>query len=185
MEIRVATPKDAKELLGIYSYYVENTAISFEYVTPSVEEFEGRIKNTLAGFPYLVAIIDDRIVGYAYASAFHPRKAYEHWAEASIYIARDCHKQGIGRALYEELEKILVKQNVYAVIACVASPEVEDEYLTHNSELFHARMGYVQVGRFERCGLKFGRWYSMVYMQKMLAEREEEPQGLIAFCELQ
>ena len=184
MKIRVATPEDAPELLAIYSYYVENTAVSFEYVAPTLEEFTARIKNTLEKFPYLVAVIDGKIVGYIYASFFHTRKAYDHWAESSVYINKDYHRQGIGRALYKELEQILVKQNIYALCACIASPEQEDEYLTHNSERFHTGMGFKQVGKFERCGLKFGRWYSMVWMEKMIAERDDNPKDIVPFKDL-
>ena len=66
VSIRVAAEEDAEELLNIYSYYVENTAISFEQEIPSLEEFTGRIKETLHNYPYLVAIVDGKIAGYIY-----------------------------------------------------------------------------------------------------------------------
>ena len=75
MNIRVAKPEDAEELLNIYKYYVENTTITFEYDTTSVEEFKNRIKNTLVRYPYLVAEDNNKIYGYAYASAFKVRPA--------------------------------------------------------------------------------------------------------------
>ena len=68
--IRIATENDAEKLLEIYAYYVENTAITFEYEVPSVDEFRGRIRRTLSKYPYLVAECEGRIVGFAYASAF-------------------------------------------------------------------------------------------------------------------
>jgi phosphinothricin acetyltransferase len=70
VSIRMATEADAEEILKIYSPYVLDTAISFEYDIPSVVEFSRRIKDTLQMYPYIVALEEKRIVGYAYASAF-------------------------------------------------------------------------------------------------------------------
>ena len=78
MEVRLATPQDAEELLEIYRYYVEHTAITFEYETPSITEFRQRIKQTLKRYPYLAAVDGHgKIVGYAYASSFKNRAAYD------------------------------------------------------------------------------------------------------------
>ena len=68
INIRVARVEDAKELLGIYAYYVKNSSLTFEYEVPTLEEFQSRISNTLKTYPYLVAELDNKIVGYAYAS---------------------------------------------------------------------------------------------------------------------
>ena len=65
--IREATADDAQRLLEIYAYYVEKTAITFEYDVPSVEEFRNRIENILKAYPYLVAEENGTIQGYAYA----------------------------------------------------------------------------------------------------------------------
>ena len=62
--IRVATEEDAKALLNIYAYYVENTAITFEHEVPTLEEFRNRIRETLKNDPYLVAVFDGKIAGY-------------------------------------------------------------------------------------------------------------------------
>ena len=107
MNIRVARPEDAKELINIYKYYVENTTITFEYDTPTLEEFENRIKNTLVKYPYIIAEEDNKIYGYAYASAFKGRRAYDWSVETSIYVQNDTLKSGIGTLLYNELEKYL------------------------------------------------------------------------------
>ena len=87
MRIRSAAADDAARLLGIYAYYVEHTAISFEYDVPSVEEFRSRIENILKAYPYLVAEENGTIQGYAYAHPFVGRKAYEHSAELTIYLS--------------------------------------------------------------------------------------------------
>ena len=108
MEVRLATPQDAEELLEIYRYYVEHTAITFEYETPSITEFRQRIKQTLKRYPYLAAVDGHgKIVGYAYASSFKNRAAYDWSVETTIYVDKDVKRQGIGKKLYEALEEIL------------------------------------------------------------------------------
>ena len=84
IEIRTAKKEDAGRLLEIYDYYVRNTAVSFEYVTPSLEEFTGRMEHTLTQYPYLVLVRDGRIDGYAYAGPFKGRAAYGWSCEISI-----------------------------------------------------------------------------------------------------
>ena len=156
MVIRTATKEDAVSLLKIYSYYVENTAISFEYATPSLDEFSKRISSTLEKYPYLVLEENGLIRGYAYAGAFHSRAAYSHCCEVTIYLDRDSKGNGYGKVLYEALEKALKKMGILNLYACIADSEVEDEYLTKNSECFHRHMGYTKVGDFHKCGYKFG-----------------------------
>ena len=177
MMIRSAVPEDSGDILKIYAPYVERTAISFEYDVPSQEEFRSRVEGILAEYPYLVAVEDGEIVGYAYASHFKPRKAYDHVAEVSIYIAENHKGKRIGRALYEELEKQLVSRNVFVAYACITDTDrPDDEYQTDDSINFHTKMGYRMVGRHELCGYKFGRWYSMIWMEKVLAPRPEHPE---------
>lgn len=184
MEIRIATPDDAGELLKIYAPYVTDTAISFEYVVPSVEEFRGRIENTLKKYPYLVAVIDGRIAGYAYCSVFKSRAAYDFDVETTIYLDENMKDRGIGRALYEELENRLKKQHILNLNACIATCDVEDEHLTNASSRFHEKMGYRLVGEFRQCGFKFNRWYNMVWMEKMIGEHVSNPEPFIPFSEL-
>ena len=86
MKIRNACKEDAKQLLAIYAPYVEKTAITFEYQVPSLEEFEERIEKTKQNFPYLVAEEEGILQGYAYASAYYNRAAYDWTVELSIYI---------------------------------------------------------------------------------------------------
>lgn len=182
--IRIATPEDAKELVEVYAPYVLNTAVSFEYDVPTVREFERRIKETLHQYPYLVAEENGVAVGYAYAGAFHVRKAYARSAEISIYVRTDKREKGVGGQLYRALEKILCRQNFLNLYACIAYPEAEDEYLTKASLYFHERMGFGLVGRFHQCGYKFGRWYDMVWMEKSIGEHGICPFDVLSFNEI-
>ena len=169
---RRATIDDAEKLLKIYGPYVKNTAISFEYEVPTIEEFQNRIEKTLQKYPYLVAERNGEILGYAYAGAFYGRAAYDWSVETTIYLAPDARKKGVGRKLYEELEAKLKEMGILNLYACVAYPEIDDEYLDKNSVLFHEHMGYKEVGKFFKCGYKFGRWYSMIWMEKIIGEHK-------------
>lgn len=183
--VRLAEPADAETLLAIYAYYVKNTAVSFEYEVPSVREFSERIRGTLVNYPYLVAEREGKAVGYIYAGRFSGRAAYDWSAETSVYIAKDSHRLGIGRLLYEKLEPILAAQHVTNVYAGVADPADEnDAYLTRTSERFHAAIGYKTIARFTSCGNKFGQWYNLLYMEKVIAGHPCPPEAFIPFSQL-
>ncbi len=170
--IRTATPDDAKELVAIYDYYVKETAITFEYETPSIEEFRGRIEKVLQKYPYIVIEKGKEILGYAYASTFKDRDAYQWSVELSIYLKKDARRTGLGRMLYEELEKRLKAQGILNLYACIGYPDEEDEHLTLDSVKFHEKLGYSVIGKFNKCGYKFGTWYSMVWMEKLIGEHK-------------
>lgn len=177
MRVRFATPDDAPRLLAIYAPYVKRTAITFEYDVPSEGEFRGRIERTLAaGRPYLV--IEDMVVeggcpsllGYAYTSPFVGRAAYQWAEETSIYLRQDARGHGLGRRICQALEDVCRLRGVLNLEACIGYANPEDEHLTNASLRFHTRMGYRLVGRFDKCGYKFGAWYDMVWMEKVLGE---------------
>lgn len=174
LNIRSAVPEDAKALLEIYAPYVKRTAITFEYDVPSEEEFSGRIRHTLQEYPYLVAELDGKPVGYAYAGHLNPRAAYDWSVEMSVYVRRDCHGAGIGKTLYQELERRLKEMHITNVYACIAWTEHEDEYLTNASARFHEHLGYRLIGTFHQCGYKFGRWYDMIWMEKIIGEHKAQ-----------
>ena len=171
--IRDAVPSDAGALLGIYAYYVTDTAVTFDIDVPSEEDFAAGVMKTMRRFPCLVAEEDGRIVGYAWAGTFKDRAAYDHCVEMTIYLDHACTGRGIGRALYEEMERRLYLLGYRNLYACIGYPDPEDEYLTLASPRFHERMGYVTVGRFHRCGRKFGRTYDMIWMEKLLTAPPE------------
>ncbi|MCM1466696.1 MAG: GNAT family N-acetyltransferase [Alistipes sp.] len=185
IKIRTASIKDAKELLEIYTPYVEKTAITFEYDVPSLEEFQSRIQNTLKKYPYLLAEQNSEILGYAYTGPFVGRAAYGWSAEVSIYLREDKRKMGIGRRLYTALETVSKAQNILNLNACIGYTETEDDHLTNDSFRFHSHMGYTLVGEFHKCGYKFGNWYSMIWMEKIIGEHGSEPLPVIAFPELE
>jgi phosphinothricin acetyltransferase len=183
MNIREAVIADAKAIQAIYAPYVEQTAVTFEYNVPSEEEFRKRIETVKQKYPWIVAerlrvgdgtsgMADGKIVGYAYASAFKPRDAYQWAVETSIYVDGSMKRCGIGRQLHEALEQRLKAQGILNMNACISFIETEDEYLTQDSVRFHEQLGYKEVAHFHLCGKKFGRWYDMIWMEKIIGEHK-------------
>ena len=182
--LRPACLSDAPALRAIYAPYVEKTAITFEYTVPDVEAFAARMRATLRRYPYLVAEMGETLVGYVYVSTFKDRPAYDWSVETSIYVGMEYRRMTVGRKLYEELERILKQQGILNVNACIAYPRQEDEHLTMDSVHFHERLGYRMVGCFHDSGYKFGRWYDMVWMEKMIGEHLSEQPQIIPFSKL-
>lgn len=172
-------------MAAIYEPYVRETAITFEYVPPTADEFAERMCKTMEFYPYLVAELDGRLVGYAYAGTFKGRPAYDWAGETSIYVAQGHTGEGTGRALHDALERALAAQGVLNMYACIAVPDGEDdETLTRNSQRFHEHMGYRLVGEFYQCGFKGGRWYNMIWMEKMLGEHRADQPPVAPFPEM-
>ncbi len=181
---RTARLSDAEKLVEIYRPYVEDTAITFEYDVPSVEEFRQRMENTLKRYPYIVAVVDGEVSGYAYVSPFVGRAAYDWSVETSIYLDKNIHGNGVGRKIYETLEEILRRMNIINLNACIGVPKEPDEHLTNNSVEFHSHLGYKFVGEFHDCGYKFDTWYDMAWMEKMISSHPEKPEAVKNFNEI-
>ena len=181
--LRVAAPDDAPALRDIYAPYVEKTAISFECEAPTLEEFRRRMEEALARYPCLVAEgADGAPLGYACTHTFIARRAYDHSAETTIYLAPGARGRGLGRRLYGALEELSRAQGITNLYACIGEPQgEEDEHLTYASSRFHERMGFRRVGVFERCGYKFGRWYNMVWAEKLIAPHGAPCAPLVPF----
>ena len=161
IEIHEAKEADAAGLLAIYAPYVKQTAITFEYDVPSKKDFKSRISHTLEKYPYLVAEEDGAILGYAYASTYYGREAYNWAVELSVYVADENRGRGIGKQLYDKLEEILEQQGFVQFLACIALPN-------DASISFHKKRGYQQVAHFPKIGYKFGCWHDTVWLQKSL-----------------
>ena len=161
MEIRFAKPSDDRSLLDIYAPYVENTAITFEYEVPTIEDFANRIEKTLEKYPYLVAEEDGVVVGYAYASTYYARAAYDWAVELSVYVSQDARGQGVGTRLYDALEDLLEQMGYIHFLACISLPN-------EASLALHRKRGYQQVAHFPKIGYKFNRWHDIVWLQKSL-----------------
>lgn len=158
LSIRPAQAEDAAALLSIYAPYVEETAISFEAEPPSLEEFRAR----MGPLPWLVARREGLALGYAYAAKHRERAAYAWSVEVSVYVARDHHRQGIGRALYTELLGVLRELGYCNAYAGITLPNPASVKL-------HESLGFEPVGVFKRVGYKMGQWRDVGWWQLQLA----------------
>lgn len=175
--IRLARELDAEELLEIYRPYVETTSITFETEVPTVEEFAGRIRDTLTKFPYLVIEEDGAILGYAYAHPFHQRAAYGWTVESSVYVRQDVRHGHVGSLLYQALMERLERQGVRNVCAVVTVPN-------EPSMAFHARMGFTSAGILPNFGYKMDEWHGVEYLYRQLGPTGEPPKPLLPLKEL-
>jgi L-amino acid N-acyltransferase YncA len=176
-KFRIAEEKDAAGMLAIYAPYIESTSFTFETEIPSVEKFAQRIRTYLAEWPWLVCEIDGMIAGYAYATRYRERTAYQWCTESSVYIHDDFQRTGIARALYNSLFEILKRQgfrNVYAVI----------NLPNDKSVALHESCGFRHFATYEKVGYKLGKWKNVGWWRLIINEFGDDPEAPIKFSEL-
>jgi phosphinothricin acetyltransferase len=166
--VRLAEPRDGGEVAEIYRPAVVERATSFELEAPSAALMSTRIAECLERLPWLVAVEDDRVLGYAYASPHRIRPAYQWSVDVSAYVHGDAHRRGVGRALYEALFRVLVLQGYVNAYAGITVPN-------DSSEGFHRRMGFSPVGVYHSVGYKLGVWHDVAWFERPLAPRAADP----------
>ncbi|WP_211471881.1 arsinothricin resistance N-acetyltransferase ArsN1 family B [Collimonas humicola] len=159
--IRPATVADAAAICHIYNPYILDTVISFETEPVTAEQMRQRILDITANLPWLVCVEGDEILGYAYATKWRARAAYQHAVESSVYLSPLAAGKGLGSALYRALIAELEKLPVHTVIGGIALPNAASVGL-------HEKMGYVKVAHFAQVGKKFDRWIDVGYWQRVL-----------------
>lgn len=159
MIIREAMPSDVVAMLEIYRPYVEHTAVSFEYVLPTQEEFTRRLLDHKREYPWLVCEENGEVLGYAYAGRAFERAAYAWNAEISCYLKR--RGEGLGRKLYGIIEGILTAQGCRKVYAVVTSANAA-------SVAFHKAIGYREALTYYNVGFKLGQWHDVIWLEKEL-----------------
>ena len=168
MLIRLATPDDAAGCLEIYRPFVESSHSTFETEVPSVEAFAERMARFLATHPWLVAVDSDRVAGYAYASPFKDRAAYQWTAEVSVYLAPYARGRGLGRALYEALFRCMRGQGYLNAVGLIAQPN-------EVSVALHEKMGFERVAWLPKPGFKLGRWHDVGWWWLALGPAPDSP----------
>jgi phosphinothricin acetyltransferase len=153
--------RDAAACAEIYAPYVLDTAISFEDEAPTADELGARIERITRTYPWLIAELGGRVVGFAYASPHRERAAYRWAADVAVYVAHDAKRRGIGRALYETLLDLLARQGVHVACAGIALPN-------DASVALHRAVGFLPVGIYRRIGFKHGRWHDVAWWQREL-----------------
>ena len=161
--IRSATEADAPALLAIYRPFVENTIISFETQTPTIDEFGARIAKALSGWAWLVAEEEGRCIGYAYGSMHRERAAYRWSVETSAYVLPQHHRRGIARTLYSQLIQALKLKGYCNAYAGVTLPN-------DASIAFHRSVGFEPIGVFRSVGRKFGAWHDVAWLQRAIRD---------------
>jgi phosphinothricin acetyltransferase len=165
--IRPSKAADVAAIAEIYGYHVLNGLASFELLAPSADEIAKRRADVIGkSFPYLVAELDGKVVGYAYASLYRTRPAYRHTLENSVYVHKDYNRRGIGKLLIEALIEACEKTGCRQMVAVIG------DSANLSSIQLHASCGFEQVGVMKAVGFKFGRWVDSVYMQRAIGEGE-------------
>ncbi len=165
--IRLAAEADIPAILDIYGPYILSTAWSFEYTVPSVEAFTLRFRHHTRCCPWLVWEEAGVVLGYAYAAPAFERAAFCWDGEVSVYLAPQAQGRGIGKRLYGALEKLMFGLG-YRVLYALVVEENEP------SVAFHLALGYKKAMGLSRCGWKFDRWWSLLWLEKR-AEIVENP----------
>jgi len=176
MKIRFATEDDALALLEIYNQYIDTT-VTFEYVLPSEEEFQRRIREYSEMYPYLVCVEGEKIVGYVYAHRGMERAAFQWNAEISIYLDKDYRGYGLGKKLYAMIIEILQLQGVKTVYGSVSSPNPRSVKL-------HEEMGFHFLGAYHNTGFKAGKWCDLMWFEKQIGEYEINPLPIMSIHEV-
>jgi len=166
--LRAATPGDVTSIAEIYGHHVLNGLASFELEAPSVDEMRRRFETvTNAGYPYFVAAEDERVLGYAYASAFRTRPAYRYTVEDSVYVDPAATGRGIGRKLLLALIDACTQARFRQMIAVIG------DSANHASIGLHRACGFDRMSVFVATGFKHSRWVDTVFMQRALGEGDQ------------
>jgi phosphinothricin acetyltransferase len=170
--LRPAAASDVGAIAAIYRPAVVSGTASFELEPPSEEEMLRRYRAiTDAGYPYVVAELDGRIVGYAYASAYRARPGYRYTVENSVYVAPDAQGRGVGRALLLEVIAACTAKGYRLMVAVIG------DSANFASIALHRRAGFKFCGTIHAVGYKLGRWLDSVIMELPLGEADRSAPG--------
>ena len=159
--IRAVKSSDTPAIAAIYNWYIAQSVCTFEEESLSDEEMGQRIAAASADKPWVVLEEDGVVLGYAYASVWKPRAAYNRSREVTVYLRRDVTGNGRGRQLYQHLIDELAKEPIHSLIASIALPNA-------SSVALHESLGFTKAGQFSEVGFKFGKFVDVGYWQLIL-----------------
>ena len=168
--IRQSRDNDITQIAAIYDHAVETGTASFELDPPGPDEMARRRTALIdAGYPYLVAELDEKIAGYAYAGPYRTRPAYRHSVENSVYIADWARRRGVGQALLKALVAACERAGYRQMIAIIGDSR-------HQASIsLHRVHGFTLVGTIKDVGYKHGQWLDSVIMQMPLGPGSSAP----------
>ncbi|MBR8537167.1 N-acetyltransferase [Carboxylicivirga sediminis] len=161
--IRTIKPVDAAHIAGIYNYYVVNSIVTFEFEPVSVDEMAKRIDTICKRYPYLVYEEEGIVLGYAYATQWKARQAYQHSVESSVYLHHEAIGKGVGSKLYTKLLDELKAMSIHAVIGGISLPN-------DASVALHEKFGFEKIGQLKQVGRKFNRWIDVGYWELIISK---------------
>ena len=168
--VRDATPADVPAIAALYADEVREHVNTYEYDVPDDAEMAQRLRSVMdAGYPYLVAELDGRFAGYAYANSYRARIGYRKTVENSVYVVPDLKGRGIGAALMQALIDACEARGYRQMIAVIGEP-------TNTASIrLHEKFGFTLVGIFRGIAWKHGRWLDTVQMQRSLGAGTTAP----------
>jgi L-amino acid N-acyltransferase YncA len=168
--LRAAGADDLPAITALYADHVRTGTATFELDPPDEEEMTRRWDDVVQrSLPYLVAVRNDQMVGYAYAGPYRTRPAYRFTVEDSIYVRADCAGRGVGRSLLDALILRCEHAGARQMIAVIG-----DTGNTPSIRL-HVAAGFARTGLLPSVGWKFGRWLDVVLMQRGLGPGATRP----------
>ena len=159
--LRTATAADLVAINDIYNHYVLLSTCTYQ---EEPEPLEGRrqwYERHGGPHPVIVAEADGLVAGWGSLSGFHPRSAFRHTVENSVYVHHQHQGHGIGSQLLQELISRAGSLGHRAIIGAIDSSQTA-------SMALHTKFHFQEAGRLSRVGLKFGRWLDLVYMELLL-----------------
>ncbi len=169
--IRFIEKKDIEAVYNIYKYYILNTSITFEITVPTLEDFVQRVNNIAKTHPYIVYEVNNNIVGYAYASRYGVREAFDWSVESTVYVDNNYKRNGMGSRLYTILLKLLEIQGFHTAYALITSSNKK-------STIFHEQLGFEHIATMKNIGYKFNEWHDINYYSYNLANPTVPPNKL-------
>jgi L-amino acid N-acyltransferase YncA len=159
-QVRAATADDLPSITEIYAHHVLHGTGSFEVDPPDAAEMERRMKDVIRhGLPYVVAEIDGRVIGFAYAAIYRTRIAYRFTLENSVYVHHQYGGRGAGLALMREVIGACRDWGCRQLVAVIGDSE------NIASIRLHEKLGFQHSGVLRGVGFKFDRWIDTVLMQ--------------------
>jgi L-amino acid N-acyltransferase YncA len=161
MLLRPAALDDAAAIREIYNFEVETSTATFDLVPRSLEDQEAWLAARSGAFAAVVAVDRATVIGFASLSPYKERAAYRTTVEDSVYVGRDRHGQGVGRALLSHVVDVAAASGFHAVMARIEASGTA-------SRALHAACGFELVGLEREVGRKFNRWLDVAVMQRLL-----------------
>ena len=162
IKLRAYKTQDTQAILDIINYNILNSTAIYDYNIRTYEIQKGFLDDKIKkNFPIIVAVEDDKVVGFGMYGEFRFREAYKYTVEHSVYVDNNHQGKGIGKLLLQELIELAKKQNLHTMIAVI------DEE-NQSSIDFHEKYGFKTVGVIKDSAYKFDRWLHSVFMQLIL-----------------